>query len=88
MKILKRIKFLSSKRALLENEMVLTKFYNFAIKKYTKDELKEYMTFLENVYDTDLLDVIIGKKEPQQFIGKYNVKFLADIRKFVKKIDE
>ncbi len=83
MKIKKKIKFLSSKRALLENEIVLKKFYNYAVKKYSSDELIQYSEFLEKVCDTDLLDVIISKKTPEDFVNKYNIKFLQDIKKFI-----
>ncbi len=83
MKIKKKIKFLSSKRALLENEIVLKNFYNYAIKKYSSEELIQYSEFLEKVYDTDLFDVIISKKKPEDFTNKYNIKFLKDIKKFI-----
>ena len=86
--VLKKIKFLSSKRALLENEIVLKKFYNFVVENYDNEDLEEYLRFLENVYDTDLLDVIIGKKNPEDFKDKYSVKFLKDIKSFVRKLND
>ena len=88
MNILKKIKFLSSKRALLENEIVLKKFYFNAIKNYSEKELIEYCEFLENIYDSDLFDIIIGKKSPEDFEKKYSVKFLKDIKIFVKNLND
>ena len=88
LKLVKKIKYLSSKRAILENEIILKKFFNYVIKNYNTGELIEYCKFLENFYDSDLFDVIIGKKNPENFREENNVKFLLDIKNFVRNLNE
>ncbi|TYB33644.1 MAG: succinate dehydrogenase assembly factor 2 [Flexistipes sinusarabici] len=79
----KRCVFLCSRRAMLENELLLRKFaLEYVPEHYTIDEVIELNIFLNDIFDNDLFDVIMGKKKASEFKDQYNEKFLHDIEKF------
>jgi len=79
----KRCVFLCSRRAMLENELLLRKFaLEYVPGHYTIDEIKELNIFLNGIFDNDLFDVIMGRKKASAFKDQYNEKFLRDIEEF------
>ena len=79
----KRCVFLCSRRAMLENELLLRKFaLEYVPKHYTAADMKELNKFLNDIFDNDLFDVIMGRKKASEFKEQYNEKFLHDIEKF------
>ncbi|KAA0257939.1 succinate dehydrogenase assembly factor 2 [Deferribacter autotrophicus] len=79
----KKCIFLASRRAMLENELLLKEFVQeFVPKNYTLDEIKEFNIFLEKIYDNDLFDVIFGIKPAEYYSNKYPGRFLTDIENF------
>ncbi|MEC9493017.1 FAD assembly factor SdhE [Flexistipes sp.] len=79
----KRCVFLCSRRAMLENELLLRKFaLEYVPEHYTIDEVSELNLFLNDIFDNDLFDVIMGRKKASEFKDQYNERFLHDIEKF------
>lgn len=79
----KRCIFLCSRRAMLENELLLKKFaLEYVPEHYSIDEIKELNKFLNDVFDNDLFDVIMGIKKASDFKDQYDVRYLYDIEKF------
>ncbi|AEI14370.1 protein of unknown function DUF339 [Flexistipes sinusarabici DSM 4947] len=79
----KRCVFLCSRRAMLENELLLKKFaLKYVPEHYTIDEVRELNIFLNDIFDNDLFDVIMGRKKASEFKDRYNEKFLQDIEDF------
>ncbi|MGA1847433.1 succinate dehydrogenase assembly factor 2 [Deferribacter abyssi] len=79
----KKCVFLASRRAMLENELLLKDFVQeFVPENYTLNEIKEFNEFLEKIFDNDLFDVIFGIKPASFYSSKYPGRFLADIENF------
>lgn len=79
----KKTIFLCARRAMLENELILKKFaLEYVPQHYTLDDLDEFNTFLEKIYDNDLYEVIMGLKPAEKFQDQYNLRFLKDIEKY------
>jgi len=80
----KRCVFLCSRRAMLENELLLKKFaLEYVPYNYTEEDIQEFNQFLNDIFDNDLFDVIMGIK-PASYYEKYNQKFLSDIESFAR----
>ncbi|MCX8084313.1 MAG: succinate dehydrogenase assembly factor 2 [Calditerrivibrio sp.] len=81
----KKTVFLCARRAMLENEIVLQRFAKeYVPRHYTVDELDSLNFFLENIYDNDLYEVIMGLKPAEKFQDQYEFKYLKDIENFAK----
>ena len=70
--ILKRIRW-RSRRGVLENDLILTKFLDNYEKELTFDELNSYSELLE-LNDNDLMDLLLGKKEPAGELNNNQLK--------------
>ncbi|MGA1861468.1 succinate dehydrogenase assembly factor 2 [Deferribacter thermophilus] len=79
----KKCVFLASKRAMLENELLLREFVKeFVPSHYDLETLGEFNIFLEKIFDNDLFDIIFGIKPYSYYADKYPEKFLKDIQEF------
>tara|TARA_S200000501_G_C20779852_1_gene724511 strand:- start:681 stop:953 length:273 start_codon:yes stop_codon:yes gene_type:complete len=75
--ILKRIRW-RSRRGVLENDLILTKFLDNYEKELTFDELNSYSELLE-LNDNDLMDLLLGKKEPAGELNNNQLKSLLKL---------
>lgn len=81
----KKCVFQCARRAMLENEYFLKDFLNsYVLNNYSIDDLSRFNTFLKNIYDNDLFDIIMGNKTAEDFKEQYEYKFLKDIEVFAK----
>ena len=75
--ILKRIRW-RSRWGVLENDLILTKFLDNYEKELTFDELNSYSELLE-LNDNDLMDLLLGKKEPAGELNNNQLKSLLKL---------
>lgn len=82
----KKAYFQCARRALLENETVMRKFAEEVAKdSYNEEKLERFNTFLRDMFDNDMFDLIMGHKKAADFKGKYDFEICSDIEKFAEK---
>ena len=64
-----------SRRGLLENDLILTRFLDAHEIELTDDEV-DALTQLLDLSDNDLLDLLLGRTEPADSLAVHNVSAL------------
>lgn len=83
----KKCVFQCARRAILENEYFLKDFLeNYVQKTYSLEDLADFNIFLKDIYDSDLFDLIMGKKSAHDLKSQYSYRFLKDIENYAKNI--
>ena len=68
-----------SRRGLLENDLVLTRFFARFGEALSEEDIRG-MDFLLDLPDNELLDLIIGRIEPEQSMPEQGRRVLAMLR--------
>jgi succinate dehydrogenase flavin-adding protein (antitoxin of CptAB toxin-antitoxin module) len=75
---LKKLKYLSFKRGMLENELIFERFWSKHGQNLSASELSDFEMFL-NEYDDDIFAWLTGKKEaPEPYSSSKLFKSLQD----------
>ncbi|PLX68401.1 MAG: succinate dehydrogenase assembly factor 2 [Denitrovibrio sp.] len=82
----KKAIFQAARRAILENEVFLKEFVvEHLPEDYNEQDMVDFNYMLEKIFDNDLFDIVMGNKQPSDFEGVYNQRFLTDIADFAVK---
>ena len=87
--LFKKTLFNASRRAILENELILRKFLTgYVLKHYNVSDLKNLNDLLEKISDNDLYGILIGSKNIENLPDYDNKKYstiLVDLKNFTNK---
>ncbi len=67
-----------ARRGLLENDLVLTRFFDKHEHDLSDDDVRA-LTQLFELPDTDLLDLILARKEPEGNLQQIDIKRVIDL---------
>ena len=82
-KLYKTVYYHAVRRALLENETVLQRYMDEIASKYTEEQLIALDSFMVEIPDSDLLDLIVSREIPEKYREQYGW-IVRDISDFVK----
>lgn len=85
--LLKKVYYQAARRAILENEDFLKKFFDEEVKgKYPNEKLERLYNNLLKMFDNDLFDIIMGVKPLEPFYKLYDKEICDDISSYAKKV--
>ncbi|MDR2884700.1 MAG: succinate dehydrogenase assembly factor 2 [Deferribacteraceae bacterium] len=74
--IYKQVYFRSIRRAMLENETLMTAFMDSVAVNYSIEEIERLGRLMIAIFDNDLFDLLMGHKAPEAIAVIYGDEFL------------
>lgn len=85
--LLKKVYYQAARRAILENEDLLKRFFDDEVKgKYSNEKLERLYNNLLKMFDNDLFDIIMGVKPIENFYKLYDKEICDDIAAYARKV--